>query len=66
MGQRGGRPLTVNMNAVNNLTTIAMPMKDVAIMGISRQEPNSGHLWLESPVLTWQPLSMCRQNFVKS
>ena len=32
MGQRAGRPLTVDMNAtgVNNLTTIAMPMKDVA------------------------------------
>ena len=30
MGQRAGRPLTVDMNAVNNLTTIAMPMKDIA------------------------------------
>ena len=30
MGQRAGCPLTVNINAVNNLTTIAMPMKDVA------------------------------------
>ena len=30
MGQRVGRPLTVDMNAVNNLTTIVMPMKDVA------------------------------------
>ena len=30
MGQRAGCPLTVDMNAVNNLMTVAMPMKDVA------------------------------------